>query len=273
MLYRVLDLTYILYIKNISIVARIVQVPPRKCRLPVSFNFLLIIQPRGPQRELLVCSPHASSMPSTVPADLLCSCCHSWNYGEDTSVSGAWSGLEVRWEKEASEPLLDLLWSWDSKNHHPKPALDSTNINSLLNKFISPPQDPSTSMLRFSSCTAQCLGLCIEFCILFSLKWGSNRGKKITRRSSPQYLMYLVPSHPQSWLQAEQIWLWVIAFHVLDQRHWDNNFPNIVLRDGYHCKTIFCHQAVSKRQCHLADTQGWGGRWGHSSAGRSGGGS
>lgn len=142
MLYRVLDLTYILYIKNISIVTRIVQVPPRKCRLPVSFNFLLIIQPRGPQRELLVCSPHASSMPSTVPADLLCSCCHSWNYGEDTSVSGAWSGLEVRWEKEASEPLLDLLWSWDSKNHHPKPALDSTNINSLLNKFISPPSRP-----------------------------------------------------------------------------------------------------------------------------------
>lgn len=72
--------------------------------------------------------------------------------------------------------------------------------------------------------------------------------------------MYHVPSCPQSWLQAEQIWLWVIEFYVLDQRHRDNNFPNIVLRDVYHCKTIFCHQAVSKEQYHLAETQDWRGR-------------
>lgn len=72
--------------------------------------------------------------------------------------------------------------------------------------------------------------------------------------------MCLVPSCPRSWLQAEQIWLRVmISFHVLNQRHRDDNFPNIVLRDVYRCKTIFCHQAVSERQYRLADTQGWGG--------------
>lgn len=90
-----------------------------------------------------------------------------------------------------------------------------------------------------------------------SATWGPINGRSLEDQA-PRYLIHPVPSCPSCWPQTEQTWLWVISFHVLNQRHRDNNFPNIVLRDAYHCKTIFCHQAVSKGQCHLAETHtGW----------------
>ena len=82
--------------------------------------------------------------------------------------------------------------------------------------------------------------------------WGPINGRSLGDQD-PRYLICPVPSRPTCWPQIEQIWLWVISFHALNQRHWYNNYPNIVLLDAYHCKTIFCHRAV-KGQYRFAET-------------------
>lgn len=177
-----------------------------------------------------------------------------------------WLGSDLRRKglRTPAESSLELGF----KEPYPQPSLGSTNISSLLNKFMTPPhpesprflaETPSHAPLSSHTCHVQCLCLCLEFCIFISPGWGSSCDESLEDQAIDMSCV-LSPAAPRAGCKQSRIWLRVmISFHVLNQRHRDNNFPNIVLRDLYHCKTIFRHQAVSEQQYRLADTRGWGG--------------